>query len=77
MRPCADTKLDSARSLVAFFALAFAFSWAFWIPAAVWGASHGPLADETLLYAGTPGPLMAALVLLYLLGSSAARRDFY
>ncbi len=77
MKRLADPKRAATRSLLAFFGLAFAWSWALWITAAVLGARQGSLVGNALLYAGTPGPLIAALALLYLRGTPAERRDFY
>jgi uncharacterized protein len=65
------------RTLFAFFALAFGFTWSFWITAALLGASAGEGVGKALLYAGIPGPLVASLVLLQVSGSPAERRDFW
>lgn len=65
------------RRLLAFFALAFGLSWSFWVVAVLMGAHADSATGRTLLYAGTPGPFIAALVMLYLGGSSAERRDFW
>jgi membrane protease YdiL (CAAX protease family) len=60
-----------------FFALAFAFSWIFWVPAAL--ISHGnasfPLGILTFL--GGFGPSIAGVVMVYLTQDEAGRQDFW
>lgn len=64
-------------ALIAFFFFAFAFSWTFWIAAAVFCAREGGLANKTLLDTGILGPFVAACLLLYLGGSPPERQDFW
>jgi len=58
------TTLSRDRVLVAYVALAFLFSWAWWLPVAIAGgtASH---------YPGLLGPLVAAVVVTLATGSLA------
>jgi len=77
MTPLAHRHLVPQVALVAFFVVAFGFSWSFWIAAAVVGVREGSLADKTLLYAGIPGPFVAACLLLYFGSSPAECRDFW
>jgi len=56
--------------LLAYFAITFAWSWTCWLLAAA--SDDGP---GLLLYAGIPGPLLAALAMLYLRGTRTERRD--
>jgi membrane protease YdiL (CAAX protease family) len=65
------------QTLFPFFALAFGLSWSFWVVAVLMGAHAESVVGRTLLYAGTPGPFIAALLMLYLRGSAVERRDFW
>ena len=78
MRQPVQWRLTPRAGLVAFFVVAFGFSWSFWIPSAVFGGGDEiGVADKTLLYAGIPGPFVAACLLLYIGGPIAAFRDFW
>jgi len=72
-----DQRLTPRVALFAFFAIAFAYSWAFWIAAAVVAKDRFEQPDQTLIYAGIPGPFIAACLLLYFAGSRTERRDFW
>lgn len=63
--------------LFAFFFLAFGFSWSFWITAALVDASQASTTGKILLYAGIPGPSVAAFLLLYIYGRPAERQDLW
>jgi membrane protease YdiL (CAAX protease family) len=78
MRLPVQWRLTPRAELVAFFLVAFGFSWSFWIAAAVFGGGdESGVANKTLLYAGIPGPFVAACLLLYIGGANAAFRDFW
>lgn len=71
-----DRQVCARSDLAAYFSLAFAISWSCWIAAALLAGHHGRTLDVALLYAGIPGPLLAALWLLYRRGSPAERAGF-
>lgn len=77
MRQAVRHEPTPAFRLAAFFLLAYGWSWTFWIVAALPAGGKTWQVDMDLIYLGIPGPLLAALVLLYLAGSSAQRRDFW
>lgn len=59
--------------LLAFFALAFALSWACWVPAALLPGGAAAAAGRWLLWAGGTGPLLATLAVLAPRGQRVAR----
>jgi membrane protease YdiL (CAAX protease family) len=48
-----------------FFALAYGWSWLFWLPAALFGLHSGTIAESVLHALGGIGPLVSAVVLTY------------
>lgn len=60
-----------------FLALALAFSWLFWIPAALIGQDIWAGPQVWLLYIGGLGPVAAALLLLYGAGDPTQQRDYW
>ena len=63
--------------LPAYFALTFAISWSFWLPAAFSGASISTPWVRWLVYAGIAGPALAGVGLLYLSSTPAQRDDYW
>ena len=61
-------------SALAFFALAYCWTWLFWIPAALIGQEASTLVMP-LRYLGGIGPVVAAIILTYIAQSKEGRRD--
>lgn len=68
-----ESSRTGARSLAAFFLLAFGFSWVVWIPKAL-AANGFPTGLEGHPEVGVFGPIAAAIVLVYLHGGRAGVR---
>lgn len=69
-----DDEIRSAASLLTFFALAFAWSWACWLLAAAIKAD-APVAATVLSLVGGFGPSLAAVVVMtYCAGKAGLRR---
>jgi membrane protease YdiL (CAAX protease family) len=67
-----DNSAVSTRRLLRFFLLAYAISWAFWIPAAAAAAGVvRPVPSTYLHLAGGLGPMLAALILTVVSGDRA------
>ena len=60
-----------------FFALAYGWSWLFWIPAALLGRYLGAPVVTVLHYFGGAGPLLAAIGLAHFTQGRRGRRDFW
>jgi hypothetical protein len=60
-----------------FFALAFALSWLFWVPAAFLSRSTFPYPRGILFLLGGFGPSIAGVVMVYRARDQADRRDFW
>lgn len=60
-----------------FFAITFAFTWAFWIPAIVLDLAFDNLLGLVLLLLGLLGPGITGVVLMKLLYTERAQRDFW
>lgn len=60
-----------------YFALAFGWSWLFWLPAALSGRNVMQFPIVLLLVLGGLGPPLAAILLTYLEQDSAGRRDYW
>lgn len=65
------------RQLRTFFALAFAISWAVWMPVVMSGRGVDVAWARWLLYAGIAGPGLAAIVLLYSGGTRSERAEYW
>jgi len=63
-------------SALAFFALAYGWTWLFWIPAALIGQEASTLVMP-LRYLGGIGPVVAAIILTYIAQSKEGRRDYW
>jgi membrane protease YdiL (CAAX protease family) len=71
------SRLPASLELPAYFTLAFAISWSFWLAAAFSGASIATPWVRWLVYAGIAGPALAGVGLLYLGSSPAQRGDYW
>lgn len=60
-----------------YFALAFGWSWLFWVPAALSGQNVMRFPVVTLLVLGGLGPPLAGILLMYLEQDSEGRRDYW
>lgn len=60
-----------------FFILAFAWSWLFWILAALFSRGDHEILTTSLHYIGGIGPLFAAIALVYLKQDQKGRRDYW
>jgi membrane protease YdiL (CAAX protease family) len=60
-----------------FFIVAYAISWALWIPAAMTGQSNMESPTFILFILGGMGPSIAGILLIYLTGDKEARKDFW
>jgi membrane protease YdiL (CAAX protease family) len=64
--------------LLTFFLLAFAFSWAFWVPLALArkGRIQAPFSPAQMQVLGAYGPAIAALIVTAMIGGMNGLRDF-
>ncbi len=62
-------------SLVAFFLLAYAISWSLWLPAAAWQGALPAPAPLVLVFLGSFGPTLAAILLTAATGGRPGLRD--
>ena len=60
-----------------FFIVVFAWSWSFWIAAAVLGLSARTLSGQGLELAGLLGPMLGGIAFTYLTQGSQGRRDYW